>query len=114
MTEGQHRSPPDSFTGKREGKASFFTLTSKFTFHLENGIEKTNLIGKEVYKEAKEITSTEGITVFKCLLLVPMKIILYFEISVFKNIKKELQKHKCTIFRGDFRTKFILLQLLTF
>lgn len=39
---GQHSQPVDSFTGRRAGRKShsFFTLTPRLNFHLENGILK--------------------------------------------------------------------------
>lgn len=41
MTEGQHRSPLDSFTGKREGgESQFSTLTSNFSSHLHRAAQR--------------------------------------------------------------------------
>lgn len=41
MTEGQHRSPLDSFTGKREGgESQFSTLTSNFSSRLHRAAQR--------------------------------------------------------------------------
>lgn len=64
---------------QKGGKARLFTLTSRFSFHLQNGILK-NLIEKK-YTEKLEMTGTSVITVFKCLFFAPMELILYFKIT---------------------------------
>lgn len=57
MTEGQHRSPLDSFTGKREGKASF---------------PPWPLASAPIYTEKQRDPGAYGITVFKCVFILAL------------------------------------------
>lgn len=73
MTEGQHRSPLDSFTGKREGKASF---------------PPWPLASAPIYTEKQRDPGTYGITVFKCvLILTPIKATMHPKPPYYKHLQ---------------------------
>lgn len=73
MTEGQHRSPLDSFTGKREGKASF---------------PPWPLASAPIYTEKQRDPGNYGITVFKCvLILTPIKATMHPKPPYYKHLQ---------------------------